>query len=180
MKKSIVTALLVAAFAASSLFAMGPGASSTTTDSSAELNLSTTIAGINEMKLTVSEVTTSDFATATANGETETVSLDTDGNTLAYLSVMTNNRTGFTVGIGATALASETEGNDYVINYTLSCGDSASIDTSTQSKASVSKDSIDELSAFSYAVSVDLDDDEYNAALEDDYTATVTFSYTAD
>jgi hypothetical protein len=173
MKKSIIVSLLVAILASVSAFA------SVADETSATLDLSTTIDGINEMKLTTSEVTTSGFYDAESNGDTETVSLDTDGSTLAYLSVLTNNRTGFTVGIGASALASDTEGNEYVINYTLSCGD-ASIDTSTESEASVSEDSVDKLSAFSYAVSVDLDDDEYNAALEDEYTATVTFSYTAD
>lgn len=181
MKKSIIALLLVAIIAAPSAFAMG-GPITETIDLSTSLDLRTTVDGINAMKLTTAAYTPevpseAGFVNAAANEQTETVSIATDGTTLAYLSILTNNREGFSVEIEATELASSTEGNNYTIGYNLTCGNTE-VEAGGSSKT-ITSDSIDRLSAFSYAVSVDLNDAEYNAALEDEYTANVSFAYTA-
>jgi hypothetical protein len=175
MKKNITAVLLTAIIASFGLFAAAP--------SPAELNLSTSISGVNLMKLTEatfnpSPASVSAFNTATANAPTETVSSAADTGTIAYLSILTNKRTGFTVTMVADALASATEGNDYSINYVVTAG-SATYDTSDASGTNTItvNSGITGLKAFSYAVSVDLNDSEYDAALEDTYTGTVTFTY---
>jgi uncharacterized protein YfaP (DUF2135 family) len=174
MKKNIVALLLVALVASVSLFAVAD----------ADLKLSTTINGINYMKLTEAEFKPSTasitaYNSATANATTETVSSAADTGTIAWLSILTNKRTGFTVSLSATPLTSATTGNTYKIHYKISC-DSAYVYTNGNTGVpSLKVSSITGLSAFSYAVSADLDDDQYAAALEDTYTGTVTFTYTA-
>jgi hypothetical protein len=176
MKKKITAILLVAIIASFGLFATAP--------SPADLNLSTTISGINLMKLTEatfnpSPASVSAFNTATANATTETVSSAADTGTIAYLSILTNKRTGFTVTMVADALASETVDNNYSINYVVTAG-TATYDTSDGSGTNtiIVNSDITGLKAFSYAVSVDLNDAEYDAALEDTYKGAVTFTYT--
>jgi hypothetical protein len=174
MKKNIVALLLVALVASVSLFAVAD----------ADLNLSTTINGINYMKLTEAEfkpstASTSAYNLATANATTETVSSAADTGTIAWLSILTNKRTGFTVDISATALKSSTTGNNYVIDYKITCGSAYVYTNGAPSAPSITVSSITGLSAFSYAVSADLDDTQYAAALEDTYTGTVKFTYTA-
>lgn len=177
MKKSIIALLLVALIATSSAFAMvasGP---------SADLKLTTAIEGINAMRLTSERFapavpSESELNSAEGNGDTEVVSLDTDGTTLAYLSILTNNREGFKVSIKADPLTSSDKKNEYSIDYVLSCG-GQSLDTDKTDSLTIEEGTISALSAFSYAIAVDLDDDQYNAALEDNYEANVSFEYTA-
>jgi uncharacterized protein YfaP (DUF2135 family) len=174
MKKNIVALLLVALVASVSLFAVAD----------ADLKLSTTISGINYMKLTESQfnpsvASVSAYSQATANATTETVSSAAATGTIAWLSILTNKRTGFTVTLTAEPLTSNTEGNTYEIDYKISCGTAYLFTNGAPSAPSITVSSITGLSAFSYAVSADLDDAQYAAALEDTYTGTVTFSYTA-
>jgi hypothetical protein len=176
MKKKIIALVLVTLIASFGLFAALP--------SPADLNLSTTISGKNLMKLTKTEFAPSPasenaFNTAVANEATEVVSSAADTGTIAYLSILTNKRTGFTVTMTAEALDSATVGNDYLINYVVTAG-TATYDTSDSSGTNtiVVNSGITGLSAFSYAISVDLNDAEYDAALEDTYTGDVTFTYT--
>jgi hypothetical protein len=176
MKKKIIALVLVTLIASFGLFAALP--------SPADLNLSTTISGINLMKLTEatfnpSPASVSAFNTATANATTETVSSAADTGTIAYLSILTNKRTGFTVTMTADALAGENVDNEYLINYVVTAG-TATYNTTggTGANTIVVNSGITGLSAFSYAISVDLNDAEYDAALEDTYTGDVTFTYT--
>lgn len=177
MKKNIIAALLIAIVATVGLFAAGPAP--------AELNLKTSISGLNKMKLTKAEyapatTSVSSFDQAEANEATEEVASAADTGTIAWLSILTNKRTGFTVSMTATSLTSDTEGNNFSIDYVVTA-ENASYDTaaSTNSGNAITVSSgITGLSAFSYPVSVDLDDTDYDAALEDTYTGTITFSYT--
>jgi hypothetical protein len=178
MKKSITAILIVAIIATASLFA-------TTAPSPADLNLKTQISGINMMKLTKnifspSPASVSTFNSAEANETLEEVSSSTNTGTIAYLSILTNKRTGFTVTMSAAALTPATDGNTFSIDYVVTAS-SATYDTAAETNTSntiVVNSGITGLSAFSYPVSVDLDDTDYDAALEDTYTGTVTFTYT--
>ncbi|WP_320128304.1 hypothetical protein [uncultured Sphaerochaeta sp.] len=178
MKKNII-AILLATFIIPSfaLFAALPAPS--------DLYLLTSISGINLMKITESQFNPSTpsvyaFNNATANPTNETVSTDTDGDTIAWLSILTNRRTGFTVEMTATPLVSADTENTYEINYIATVG-SATYNTSDETGTnSITEDSgIAGLSAFSYAIAVDLDDNEFAMALADTYTGTITFTYTA-
>ena len=173
--KNLITALLLVALVTSvSLFAA--------TDAS--LDPHATIEGINFMKLTESEfapsvASRSAYDSATANATTETVDDAEDTGTIAWLSILSNNRTGFTVGISATPLKSPNTANTYKIDYKISCGSAYVFTNGAPSAPSITVSTITGLSAFSYAVSADLDDAQFAAALEDTYTGTVTFTYTA-
>jgi hypothetical protein len=151
----------------------------------ANLNLSTTISGINYMKLTEAEFnpttpSTSLYTQAEANATTETISSSAATGTIAWLSILTNKRTGFTVTLSATPLKSSTNSsNTYTIDYKVTCGTASVYTNGTAGTPTITVSSITGLSAFSYAVSADLDDAQYDAALEDTYTGTVTFTYTA-
>ena len=174
MKKNIVALLIVALVASFSLFAVP----------NANLNLSTTITGINYMALTATELTTSTVAAYNTAAQSivgsKTITSSGSTGTIAYLSILSNNRKGFEVAISAAPLASATDGNSYEINYVVSAG-SASYDTSAATNASnkLTGPVIAGLQAYSYAVSVNVNAAEYAAALEDTYTAAVTFTYTA-
>ncbi|AEV29188.1 hypothetical protein SpiGrapes_1376 [Sphaerochaeta pleomorpha str. Grapes] len=175
MKKNIVALVVVALVASFSLFAVAD----------ANLNLSTHISGINYMALTATELTTStvdayDTAAGTIVGSKEITSATATG-TIAYLSILSNNRKGFEVAISATPLASSTDGNSYKINYVVHAG-TASFDTSanaTNTSNKLTGGVIAGLKAYSFPVSVAVNGTEYAAALEDTYRATVTFAYTA-
>ncbi|AEV29187.1 hypothetical protein SpiGrapes_1375 [Sphaerochaeta pleomorpha str. Grapes] len=177
MKKNFIALVLVALVASFGLFAAA-------LPQPAELNLSTTISGINLMKLTTDQFNPATpsltlFNNAPDNETTEVVSSAADTGTIAYLSILTNKRTGFTVTMTAEALDSATVGNDFLINYVVTAG-TATYDTSNGSGTNTItvNSGIAGLTAFSYPVSVDLNDTEYDAALEDTYTGTVTFTYT--
>ena len=178
MKKNIIALLSITLIASFGLFAA-------TLPTPAQLNLSTTISGVNLMKLTTDQFNPGTpsialFDSATANEATEVVSNAADTGTIAYLSILTNKRTGFTVTMTAEALDSATVGNNFLINYVVTAG-TASYDTSdgTGTNTITVNSGITGLTAFSYPVSVDLNDAEYDAALEDTYSGTVTFTYTA-
>ncbi|WP_320128307.1 hypothetical protein [uncultured Sphaerochaeta sp.] len=174
MKKNIIALIAIALIATAGLFA---------TDSKT-LDLNTHISGINLMSLSSVQLTTSTvtaYNTALASPvSTATLNSSAASGTLAYLNILSNKRTGFTVTVTATHLAG-TNGNPYTIDYSVTAG-SASYDTSASTHTGntlAPSANLTGLTAFSYAVSADLNDSQYAAALEDTYTGTVTFTYTA-
>jgi uncharacterized protein YxeA len=178
MKKSIIALLVIMLVASVSLFAV---VATTTESLESNLTLQTDIAGINYMKLTASSFTPKTpsvkaFEDATANEAVEKFSSAEEVNDLAYLSILTNKRTGFSIYITATQL--ENESQDYKIDYKVTCDDTYFYASKPMTGIAISEtEGITGLSAFSYPISIDLDDDQYAAALEDEYTGTVTFTY---
>jgi uncharacterized protein YxeA len=182
MKKSIIALLVIMLVASVSLFAVVATTTTTTTESlKSDLTLQTDIAGINYMKLTASSFapetpTVKAFEDATANEEVEKFSSAEEVKDLAYLSILTNKRTGFSIYITATQL--ENESQDYKIDYKVTCDDTYFYASKPMTGIAISEtEGITSLSAFTYPISIDLDDDQYAAALEDEYTGTVTFTY---
>ncbi|WP_320129010.1 hypothetical protein [uncultured Sphaerochaeta sp.] len=182
MKKNIIALLTVALFTSLSLFAT---VTTETLPDAKNLTLNTSIAGINYMALTQDAIggnTVAAYNTVIAHPVSDkTITSSANTGTIAYLNVLSNRRTGFKVTMTATALAG-TSGNNYKINYTVTAGSNATFNTANGSSNvnnTVSSSNLTGLTGYSYAVSAQVNAAEYAAALEDNYTGTVTFTYSA-
>lgn len=147
----------------------------------ASLNLSAKISGVNMMKLTASSFTPNipsieAFNSAAANDDEEVITSSKEVEDIAWLSILTNKRTGFSIYISATQL--ENAEKDYKIDYKISMNKTYMYASKPTSLPFVDvKSGITGLSAFSYPISIDINDAQYAAALEDTYKGTVTFTY---
>jgi len=179
MKKNLI-ALLIVALVAVGLFAANP------TDS---FTVTTSISGINNMKVTTTAVGTdnktysdlSGFSNYAINSASD-LSPET---AIAYLSTQTNNRNGYKISLTVTAMKSTlTGGNDSYINYTIFLADDTdgqvTDDGTAKTKSNViQQGALTGLSEKSYPIKITVDADEYAAAVEGSYTGTVTFNYVA-
>ncbi|AEV29189.1 hypothetical protein SpiGrapes_1377 [Sphaerochaeta pleomorpha str. Grapes] len=177
MKKPFIVLILIALVTTVSLFA----GSETTADAS--LTLSAEILGINMMKLTASPFTPETpsidlFNGAADNENLEEISSAEEVADIAWLSILTNRRTGFSIYVSATPLVNADK--NYEIDYKISMNETFTYASKPTSLPFVEiKPGITGLSAFSYPISIDINDDQYAAALEGTYTGTVTFTYKA-
>ncbi|ADY12420.1 hypothetical protein [Sphaerochaeta globosa] len=178
MKKNIIAVLLIV-----TIFTVGLFAATNPADSS--FDVSTTIQGINKMKITAEVFTgTSPGSFNTADGfdsplgVTEAGSQDFD----AYLSTLSNNRTGYTVTMEATAMASTVSSITAYIDYTVGVnGVTFTTDGATAGTAVdvITVASLTGLSSESHQISLSVDQTSFDAAVEGTYEGTVTFTYTA-
>lgn len=185
MKKNLIV-LLVIALVSVGLFAA-------TNPSDAEFIVTTSVGGINDMKVTNAAVTLTSFDntgngfSALTIGGTSGSSVDTTTGAVtfsAYISTRSNNRNGYTVTLSATPMESAPEDQTASeINYTVSVAgtENGSYNTKTGGDAA-SVITITALSAIdvqSRQISLSVNPDEYNSAVEGSYTGTVTFNYVA-
>lgn len=184
MKKNLI-ALLIVALVTVGLFAANPD--------SVGFNVTTNVSGINLMKITQAAftgTTENAFTQATAYGGTLNVSSSGTQTFSAYISTLSNSRVGYKVTMSATAMKStETVGQssvDAFIHYTVTAN-SQSVDTSNKSggPGSNGKVVIDTLTSgmsgvapASHQISLTVDKDSFDAAVEGTYTGTVTFTWT--
>lgn len=106
---------------------------------------------------------------------------------IGTLYIMTNHKAGYTLTLTGSALASagnsgqSPNGVTTVIDYILTAGDTAKLDTKVPSNSkSVSSGAVSVLTVTPYAVGVTLNSTDFDAAqAANDYTATVTFTFTA-
>jgi hypothetical protein len=193
-KQKIATALIVFLLLLPLfLFADDP---ETTVGTTAGLNLSMTISGESTIKITDgthSTLTTTEFDAATTSAD-YTVVGKARANDVAFVHVKTNKHSNFSITMTATPLtvSGSTSKIDYIVYL-----DSDSVYYSTKASSNSSNVLTDghsngngtnngngyaygnALKVFSYGVDVDLDDDTYEAALENTYNGTVTFNYSA-
>lgn len=179
MKKFIIAALLVLTVFTASIFADNP--------SPASFDVTTTIGGINLMKITAAEFTGTTLAAFnSASAFSGSLPVNTSGTQTfsAWLSTISNRRTGFTVSMVATPMTSsvDTLANAY-IDYTVSVNsESFSTNGATTPVAAVNVievTSLAGLTAHSYPIGLTVDANTFDAAVEGSYTGTVTFTYTA-
>jgi len=177
MKKNLIVSILLATFVLAGAFAAS-------TDS---FNVETSVAGINQMKLTAaafpSTGTPTAFTDATAYGGTLSVSTSGTQTFDAYLSTLSNNRKGYSVTMSATALKSSlTDAADAYINYTVSCNNQSVTTTGATATSAVTVVSVSSLSGLaseSHQIGLSVDSTSFDAAVEGSYSGTVTFTYTA-
>ena len=190
MKKNLIV-LLIVTLLTGGLFADVPENTS--------FDVTTTVAGIDEMGITKTAMTLANFditasnlfttltiggtAGSTVNATTGAVSFD------AYLSTRSNNRSGYTVKVSATPMVTEAVGQTTpTINYTVSVAGtgaegstSASYNTASNTSAIevIDINSLEETGVQSRKISLTVNMTDYNAAVQGSYTGTVTFVYTS-
>lgn len=178
MKKNIIAALLILVLASFGVYAADPSPSS--------FDVTTTVAGINLMKLTTAEFTQTSpgqFASATAYTGPLTISTYGSQTFSAWLSTMSNSRSGYKVTMTATAMKSSVQDQaDAYINYTVTVN-TKSITTNNASSTPASVDvitvtSLTGLAKQSHQIALTVDQTSFEAALEGSYSGTVTFTYT--
>jgi hypothetical protein len=182
MKKNLI-ALLIVALVAVGLFA---------DPANATFQVQTTITGINEMRITATEVDLTDFATAdlfstlTIGGtEDDAGTLDTSSGKVtfsAYISTRSNNRLGYTVKMKATPMTTTAVGSVIPeINYTVAVsgmeGGSYYSADGVDPVEVINVPILEETSVESRAISLTVNMTDYNAAITGNYTGTVTFEY---
>ncbi|ADY12423.1 hypothetical protein [Sphaerochaeta globosa] len=176
MKKNIVAVLLVIALSTVSAFAVDP----------ASFNVSTAVNGINKMKITqaaFSGTTPASFNSALAFVGPLGVTTSGPQTFSAYLSTMSNNRIGYKVTMGATAMTSAVAGQTTsYINYTVGVN-TKSLTTAGATVVTpvevITVASLTGLASQSHAISLSVDATSFDAAVEGTYSGTVTFTYTA-
>ena len=180
MKKNLVALLLVLAVVSVGLFA-GP---------TVNFNVVTNVPAIGEIKITDGQfapepVRRNSLSTITPTFTgTHTVSQAGAQNLGKYISVLSNNRAGFTIEMSATAMKSGNLGDGYYdyINYTVAAG-GASIETEdeTVKPAQVVYETpakLTGLSFYSTLITLTVDEDSFHDALAGEgYQGTVTFEY---
>ncbi len=197
MKKKLI-ALLVVAVVTTGLFAFGPGGDPEPGDfigspGPSSFDVTTTVEGINLMKITKAAFsgTTKDAFTGAAAYAGE-LKVTTSGSQTfdAYISTLSNSRIGYKVTMSATPMTSTTgEGQNAVtasIHYTVTAN-SQSVDTSGKSGGpgagakviiNTLTDGLDGVAPASHQISLTVDKDTFDAAVEGEYAGTVTFTWT--
>ena len=152
----------------------------------ASFDITTTVAGINAMKITAAKFTgTTEAALTSADGVVTPYSVTAAGeqsNFSGWLSTISNNRKGYKVTMSATAMTSATGQSTSYINYTVAAGGKSITTngaTAVPAVTVVDKTSLTALTADSTQITLSVDSTTFNAAVEGSYTGTVTFTYTA-
>ena len=177
MKKNLIV-LLVIALVTVGLFAADP--------TNASFQVTADVSGINLMKITTAKYEGSsptDFAnnttvpiyagplSVTASGA-QTLS--------AYISTMSNSRSGYHVTMTATAMKSTVGSVDAYINYTVAANTKSITTNGATAVAGVKvieKTSLSGLAVESHLITLTVDQTTFDAAVEGSYSGTVTFEY---
>ncbi len=177
MRKNLIITLLLAILVTFSLAANDPSAS---------FSVSASIGAINEMKISNAVVTTESFKSSTTTfsgpvaivGSGEGANMDSSGNVTfaAYISTLSNNRSGYSVSMSATPLTSD----GATINYTVTVNNVPyATKTNTTAVPVLTVSSLSALDAKSLPIAVRVVRSEYDSAVQGTYEGTVTFEYIA-
>lgn len=184
MKNKLIITLLLITTISIGLVADPPPANPTTS-----FGVTTSISGINDMKITNTTVDTTTYGnpnysfggTVAIASSGDNANMDSNGNVsfAAYISTLSNNRKGYTITMSATALTSEGT-PPATINYTVTVNNvSYATKTDTAAVDVLTVSSLGELDTESLPISVQVVRSEYDSAVQGSYTGTVTFNYVA-
>lgn len=173
MKKTFITILLVILFVAAPMFAV--------TDS---FNVTTTVADVGLIKVTEAAstvATVTAFNALTAYGD---LAISTSGSQTfdAYMSTLSNSRSGYTVTMDATSMVSTGSPANSYIDYTVTVNSVGLTTTGATPVAGVTILTVASLAAIAtetHAVSLSIDSTTFDAAVSGSYSGTVTFTYAA-
>ena len=178
MKKTFIASLLILIIASATLFA----AVVSDTDN---FTVTTQIAEIGKVKVSASAIGGNTLSKYTNSGNVETFAINSSGNQttfVAYLTTLSNKRTGYKVTMNATAMKSGTGASASYINYTVGC-DGVVGTLTTNGAATLTAlevlniGTLSNLTGLSKALSLSIDATTYDAAVSGDYTGTVTFNF---
>lgn len=175
MKKAYSIMLLVLVFLVSPLFA--------TSDS---FNVTTEVVGVGKIKVTQEAVgdaphTVIDFDALAAFGD---LSISSSGDQVftAYMSTISNSRSGYEIVMDATSMISTVSTVDSYIDYTVTVNGTPLTTTGATAVTGVTVldvSSLAGIAAESHAIAISIDAPTYAAAVAGFYSGTVTFTYTA-
>ncbi len=147
-------------------------------------NVTTTVADIGQIKITVPPSVTATVTAFDALAGYGDLAITTSGSQsfTAYMSTISNSRSGYTVTMDATAMESTgTPANSY-IDYTVTVN---SVDLTTTGAVALTGvniltvASLTGIATQSHAIAIDVDATTFDAAVSGSYTGTVTFTYAA-
>lgn len=173
MKKTIIATLLILLIASASIFAVADS-----------FNVTTTVGEIGLMKVSSAEITGNTSLAYTNSGDFTELVIENSGEQTfeAYLTTLSNKRSGYEVTMKATPMTSAATPTTY-IDYTVGCGTGTittnGASTSTTPVTIIDVTSLTELTGASEAITLSVDETTYEAAVSGSYTGTVTFNYTA-
>jgi hypothetical protein len=175
--KKLISAILVLALASFAIFG--------DTDF---FEVETKVEGVNMMKITAGQYnpttpTPEGFEGVDAFEGPLVINAAGEQSFTAYLSTLSNNRTGYTVSMTATAMKSSiTSQADAYINYTVTVNSkSITTNNTTSNPTSVDVITVTGLTALakeSHQIFLSVDPTTFNSAVEGSYSGTVTFTYT--
>lgn len=175
MKKTFISILLVLLFVIAPIFAA--------TDS---FNVTTEVTDVGKIKVTEAAVgaaphTELAFDDLTPYGDL-TINSSGAQTFTAFMSTISNSRSGYGVTMGATSMISTVSSVDSYIDYTVTVNSASLTTTGSTAVLAVpvlSVASLAGIAAESHAISLSIDATTYAAAVSGTYTGTVTFTYTA-
>ncbi len=176
MRKTLLLAALILLIPTSALLAA-------TTDT---FTVTTVVGNVDLMTISTSNYTGTTVTTFDALTPYTTLSITSGGTQTvnAWLSTLSNNRSGFSVSMKASAMKSSISGQaDAFINYTVSCN-TASVTTNngteiTAANPVVTYPSLSQVTSTSNQISLSVNQNDFDKAVSGSYTGTVTFIYTA-
>ncbi len=184
MKKNLI-AILIIALVSVGLFATNPGP--------ATFDITTTIGGINLMKITkaafsgTTETAFTEAAAYTGNDEDgkHHVTAGGDQDITAYISTLSNSRAGYSVKLSATPMTSTIGSQTAYINYTVTVNTTPTAKTFTTDGANTVADVVlfttgvqSAITPISHKIDLSVNSGNFAAAVEGTYTGTVTFTWT--
>lgn len=179
MKKTLLAIALIMIIATGAIFAADPA--------DASFEVKTVVTDYNVMQVSTTEFVGNTVDSYGGLKPVESVTIGNDGigvetPVAAYLSVLSNRRTGFYVEMSAAPMVNDANSSAAApIHYTVSCGGQA-YDTSANSPTAVTVltgGQISTMTGYSEQVSILVDPTSYGAAVTGSYTGEVTFTFTA-
>lgn len=174
MKKTFMASLLILIIASASIFAVQDS-----------FEVTTTIGEIGYMKvseLAIAGNTSQAYADTGLFGDL-TISTSGPQTFSAYLTTLSNKRTGYEVTMIATPMTSTVGSATSYINYTVGCGTGSittnGASTTTTAVKVVDVNSLVALTGDSKQITLSVDKPSFDAAVSGTYTGTVTFNYSA-
>jgi len=172
MKKIIIATLLILATATTSIFAV--------TDS---FTVTTTVVEMGLIKITNAAIGSSTLAAYNALTDYDNLIVTAAGtqNFTAYMTTLSNKRTGYNVKMTATAMTS-TVGTTAYINYTVGAN-GASVTTNGSAVITpvtvINVTTLTAINGDSKPITLSVDATSFNAAVSGTYVGNVTFTFTA-
>lgn len=173
MKKTIIATLLILLIASASIFAVADS-----------FDVKTTVGEIGLMKVSSAAIADNTSLAYTNSGDFTELVIESSGEQTfeAYLTTLSNKRSGYEVTMKATPMTSAATPTTY-IDYTVGCGTGTittdGANTSTTPVTIIDVTSLTELTGASKAITLSVDSATFEAAVSGNYTGTVTFNYTA-
>lgn len=173
MKKTTIAILLILAMVVTSLFAV--------TD---DFTVTTTVSELGLIKVSKTAIAESTLSAYNGLEDYTTLAINSAGSQSfnAYMTTLSNKRTGYNVKLSATAMTSSVGTTTSYINYTVGAN---GVTVTTNGAAVVTPETVvtvsnlTAISGVSLPITLSVEETSFNAAVSGSYVGTVTFTFTA-